>query len=171
MKRLNRKGFTLIELLAVVIILAIIVVVTVPTIINTISDARTQSIWNLAGSVARSYENMAAQDLLASNPTLQGAAIATNTWTCFNQRGNLAEILELSETDVKLDGTVPLADAGGELDLTKITSTSSCSAIRVKANGTAEVLLVAADGGRFQLNGKYVYALSSADGAGSNNAS
>ena len=48
MKKLNRKGFTLIELLAVIVILAIIVVVTVPTIISTISDARVQSIWNLA---------------------------------------------------------------------------------------------------------------------------
>ena len=177
MKKLNRKGFTLIELLAVIVIMAIIVVVTVPTIINTIADARVSSIWNLAGSVANSYDTAAAQDLLATNKALAGVE-ANSTWQCIgdlkatttNDNGtpedttddtttvtnSLADILDLSGNDVKLDGTAPTGD-------NPTVDTSTCSAIRVKSNGMAEVLLVAKDGGKFAISGKVVYALSSAD--------
>ena len=77
MKKLNRKGFTLIELLAVIVIMAIIVVVTVPTIINTIADARVNSLWNLAKTAANTYDNLVAQDMLSSNKVLDGIELST----------------------------------------------------------------------------------------------
>ena len=176
MKKLNRKGFTLIELLAVIVILAIIVVVTVPTIINTISDARVSSIWNLAGSTANSYDTLSAQDLLASDKVLAGVNVSG--WTCISKVTNasgktLDTILGLSGTDLVLTTT----DAGGS-DTTSLgtavdsgtgelvpanISQDTCSAIRVKDNGAAEVLLVAKSGGKFAISGKTVYGLSSDD--------
>lgn len=166
MKKLNRKGFTLIELLAVIVILAIIVVVTVPTIINTINDARKQSIWNLAGSLANSYDTTIAQDLLASSPAIPVANRATGTWACIND--TIAKKLDISSADVNLTGTngvstsVPLT--GAKIDVSKITNTT-CSAIRTNGSGAAEVLLVATTTGKFNISGKVVYALSTGSGA------
>ncbi len=166
MRKLNRKGFTLIELLAVIVILAIIVVVTVPTIISTISDARVQSIWNLAKETANSYDTAVAQDLLATTPTLKGAN-ATSTWQCIGDitqdtaaggdaSVTLADVLDLSDNDLVLDGTAP---TGASVNVTA----NTCSSIRVRDNGGAEVLLVAKTGGKFAISGKVVYALSSDD--------
>ena len=166
MKKLNRKGFTLIELLAVIVIMAIIVVVTVPTIINTIADARVNSIWNLSVATANSYDTSAAQDLLNTNKILSGVTANTH-WQCIgdletkdndgNVTNSLSKILDLSSTDLKLTGTAP---DGNNPTVTKGTT---CSAIRLKSNGSAEVLLVAEDGGKFAISGKTVYALSSKD--------
>ena len=161
MKKLNKKGFTLIELLAVIVILAIIVVVTVPTIINTINDARRQSIWNLAGSIANSYDTAVAQDLLASTPTISTGSRATSNWQCINDE--LVKKLDISEKDVNInkDGTVPVT-AAGEIDTTKI-QTSTCSAIRINSNGGAEVFLVSTTNGKFAIATKVVYALSTGE--------
>lgn len=181
MKKLNRKGFTLIELLAVIVILAIIVVVTVPTIISTISDARVQSLWNLAGETANSYDTAVAQDLLSPGTALQGlAAPADGSWKCIanitktetvdgkSVTTTLADVLELKEADLALakgfDGTtdasvVPSSkDTNGKYIIKK----NSCSAIRLKNDGAggAEVLLIAKNGGKFQVSGYTVYALS-----------
>lgn len=166
MKKLNRKGFTLIELLAVIVILAIIVVVTVPTIINTINDARKQSIWNLAGSLANSYDTTIAQDLLASSPAIPVANRATTAWTCINS--TIATKLDISDADVNLVGTTGVSETvpltGAEIDASKITS-NTCSAIRINNSGAAEVLLVATTTGKFNISGKVVYALSTGSGA------
>ena len=166
MKKLNRKGFTLIELLAVIVILAIIVVVTVPTIISTIADARVSSIWNLAGSVANSYDTAAAQDLLSPGKTLGGIENSvTTSWQCISSlsgdKGTLAEILDLSATDVRLGAsyTTPPTQTNGNW----VIADTTCSAIKVKANGAAEVFLIAEDGGKFAVSGKDVYAVSSED--------
>lgn len=167
MNKLNRKGFTLIELLAVIVILAIIVVVTVPTIISTISDARVSSIWNLAASTANSYDTAAAQDLLSPGKTLGGIENSvTTSWQCISSlsgdKGTLAEILDLSATDVRLASSytaVPTTDIDGNW----VIADTTCSAIKVKANGAAEVFLVAEDGGKFAVSGKTVYAVSSED--------
>ena len=181
MKKLNRKGFTLIELLAVIVILAIIVVVTVPTIISTIADARVSSIWNLAGSVANSYDTATAQELLSPGKALGGIEVTT-TWTCIGDtsltgtKGTLIEVLDLSATDLNLSATgAPstsnqIVKADGTIDASKITK-DTCSAIRVKANGAAEVLLVSNtnSSSKFAISGKVVYALSSADAGGTNN--
>ncbi len=165
MKKLNRKGFTLIELLAVIVILAIIVVVTVPTIITTISDARVNSIWNLAGETANSYDTGMAQELLSPGVALKGIA-ATGTWQCIASLKNssndtLADVLELKEDDLALtkgyDGkttatTAPISE-NGTVNITA----SSCSAIRIKDTGGAEVILIAKDGGKFAVSGYSVY--------------
>ena len=162
MKKLNKKGFTLIELLAVIVILAIIVVVTVPTIINTIADARVNSIWNLAVATANSYDTMSAQDMLASDKVLDGITVTSN-WSCISD--DLAEILDLSGTDVVLadelgDGFTTDATTGAVTLTEANISGETCSAIRLKSNGSAEVLLVANAGGKFDVSGSTVYALS-----------
>lgn len=168
MKKLNRKGFTLIELLAVIVILAIIVVVTVPTIISTIADARVQSIWNLAGETANSYNTGVAQDLLTPGKALQGAS-ATDAWKCLGSittatgstASNLAEVLDLSDNDLILTGTEPTDEAlaGNTYKPTQDT----CSAIKLNSSGGAIVFLNAKDGGKFAISGKAVYALSTED--------
>ena len=158
MKKLNKKGFTLIELLAVIVILAIIVVVTVPTIITTIEDARVNSIWNLAGSIANSYDTMVAQDLLASTSALGEGNYAKADWQCIGDinSGGLAEKLDLSSKDVVLTGTAPTGNIEGN------TTDATCSAIRLKSNGGAEVLLIATSTeGKFSISGKKVWAVSS----------
>ena len=174
MKKLNKKGFTLIELLAVIVILAIIIVVTVPTIINTIADARVNSLWNLAGSVANSYDTMAGQDLLSSNKTVsQFDLTAGGPWQCIGSLQKdigtasnpniikLADMLDLSAIDLELDGSGDNPAPSG--DITENTTTATCSAIRIKKNGSAEVLLIAKDGGKFAISGKKVWAVSSQD--------
>lgn len=166
MKKLNRKGFTLIELLAVIVILAIIVVVTVPTIISTIADARVQSIWNLAGETANSYDTGVAQDLLTPGKALQGAT-ATTSWQCIGAiattsgSSNLAKVLDLSENDLVLTGTAP-----SDADLASSSYAPAqgiCSAIKLNDAGGAVVFLNAKAGGKFAISGKSVYALSTAD--------
>ena len=155
MKKLNRKGFTLIELLAVIVIMAIIVVVTVPTIINTISDARVNSIWNLAVATANSYDTSAANDLIATTKVLEGVE-ANEGWQCIgtllvkdasgNVTKSLAEMLDLSKNDVNLGGDY---DATTDTGITSTINQNTCSAIKLKSNGSAEVLIVAKDGGKF----------------------
>ena len=184
MKKLNRKGFTLIELLAVIVIMAIILIVTVPNIIQSINDARVNSIHNLAVSVANTYDTAYGQDLIASSENKILGNIPENmkgTWQCIGDfasdgrlktNKSLAEVLGLSDTDVVLNGTVPAEDLTVEDNLKAITSVTSgptCSAIRLK-NGAAEVLLVATNGGRFYVAQYHTYALSTASKAGQNNA-
>ena len=171
MKKLNRKGFTLIELLAVIVIMAIILIVTVPNIIQSINDARVNSIHNLAVSVANSYDTMYGQDLLATDANKVLGDIperVTNTWKCIahldftstkGKKNKLADVLGLSKDDVNLGTTAPTMNEG-ELTTSAITS-DTCSAIRLK-NGKAEVLLVAKDGGRFYVAQNHTYAISTA---------
>lgn len=183
MKNLNRKGFTLIELLAVIVILAIILVVTVPNIINSISDARLSSIHNLAKSVANTYDTAFAQDLVATDANkLLGdipSRVLTNTWTCIGdskmtsttgQKKALKEILGLSDNDLILTGTAP-SIAGISITTTELNSlsdTGTCSAIKIY-NGSAQVLLVAKQGGKFYVAQKQTFALST-DAAGTQKA-
>lgn len=162
MKKLNRKGFTLIELLAVIVIMAIILIVTVPNIINSISDARVSSIHNLAVSAANTYNTAYAQDLVASdeNKVLGNLSDSvTSTWKCIGSitdgSKTLAGVLGLTETDVVLNQTDTAKVA---TDTATITS-EFCSSIRLN-NGSVEVILVAADGGKFDVSGKTVYAYS-----------
>ena len=175
MKKLNRKGFTLIELLAVIVIMAIILIVTVPNIIQSINDARTNSIHNLAVSAANSYNTAYGQDLVATNKVLGDIPEEiTEGWQCIgdfapgkalNTTKSLAEVLGLSASDVVLDATTnddKMTDekltVNASTGKSGVTSTT-CSAIRLK-NGGAEVVLVAANGGRFYVAQKITYAYS-----------
>jgi len=172
MKKLNRKGFTLIELLAVIVILAIILVVTVPNIIQSINDARINSIHNLAVSAANTYNTAYGQDLVATagNKVLGNIPEKiTSNWQCIGTLDSaadkkLSEVLGISSNDVVLTGTVP-----SETGLTNIKK-DHCSAIRIH-NGGAEVILVASEGGRFYVAQKVTYAYSKATAGAQNNAS
>ncbi len=160
MKKLNRKGFTLIELLAVIVILAIIVVITVPTVLNSVGDAKLTSLWELSEQVASNYDKIVAEDSIATVKTLSEAEQVPSTWTCIGSLGKLAEILELSDTNIVLTGEAPTGDISSDTS----TITASCSAIRIRNNGSAEVLLIAQpSGGKFSVSGKKVWALSTQD--------
>jgi len=169
MKKLNRKGFTLIELLAVIVIMAIILIVTVPNIIQSIGDARTNSIHNLAVSAANSYNTAYGQDLVATTKILGNIPEKiTNDWQCIGAftsgtTGNgsnkdLATVLGLNASDVVL------GDKNGNVPDTGAITQNTCSAIRLN-NGSAEVVLVAAQGGRFYVAQQITYAYSKATAA------
>ena len=57
MKKLNRKGFTLIELLAVIVVLAIVLVVTIPSVLNSMNNARTDQFKNAVATVEKYMED------------------------------------------------------------------------------------------------------------------
>ena len=171
MKKINRRGFTLIELLAVIVILAIIVVATVPTIINTIADARVNSIWNLAKATANSYNNLVAQDMLASEKVLEKINLGSG-WKCIgtHQREmgvDLVSILDLSVSDLNLGGNFDNSSKnwdGSKPEMPEGYPTeNTCSLIRLNDNGGAEILLIAKKGGKFDVDGKVVYAFSFED--------
>lgn len=177
MKKLNRKGFTLIELLAVIVIMAIILIVTVPNIIQSINDARTNSIHNLAVSVANTYNTAYGQDLVATDKVLGNIPEKVNsTWQCIgdiysDNNGtkvrDLSDVLGLSNADLVL--TVE-ADAEGNKKIANETNlgasnyTDYCSSIRIY-NGGAEVILIAKQGGRFYVAQETTYAYSEASSA------
>ena len=56
MKRLNNKGFTLIELLAVIVILAVVLVVTIPSVLNSMKNAR-QGAYDESIDIIEKYVN------------------------------------------------------------------------------------------------------------------
>ena len=177
MKKLNRKGFTLIELLAVIVIMAIILIVTVPNIIQSINDARTNSIHNLAVSVANTYDTAYGQDLVATNKVLGNIPeYMKSTWQCIGDLDDntaitkdLSEVLGLNATDVVLRGNVPsTTTAALTEDELKAITTNTCSAIRLKNGAAAEVLIVAATGGRFYVAQYHTYAVSTASTFGQN---
>ena len=178
MKKLNRKGFTLIELLAVIVTMAIIVVVTVPTIINTISDARVNSLWNLSVATANSYDTIVAQDMIATNKVLDGINLGTG-WKCIGTHKrelgvDLVSILDLPVTDLNLGGDYD--NSGKNWDGSKpempdgYPTEGTCSLIRLKDNGKAEIVLIAKKGGKFDVSGKIVYAYSYEDKGATNDA-
>ena len=177
MKKLNRKGFTLIELLAVIVIMAIILIVTVPNIIQSINEARVNSIHNLAVSVSNTYNTAFGQDLVATtNNKVLGniPEYISGDWQCIGDldtesntsiNKNLSEVLGISANDVVLTAATE-ADKMTDEKLVVNSSTgksgitaTTCSAIRLK-NGSAEVVLVAANGGRFYVAQNVTYAYS-----------
>ena len=56
MERLNNKGFTLIELLAVIVILAVVLVVTIPSVLNSMKNAR-QGAYDESIDIIEKYVN------------------------------------------------------------------------------------------------------------------
>ena len=82
MKKLNRKGFTFIELLAIIVILAIIMVVTIPTVLNSLDNAKIGQLENAANSVAEWLEKQYSLNELGS--ISGGASPAYTTWSGYN---------------------------------------------------------------------------------------
>lgn len=180
MKKLNKKGFTLIELLAVIVILAIIVVVTVPTILNSIKDARLSSFHSLSKEVANWYDTSVAQDQLAltGEKILGTLAHIDSTvdytdgeWYCLadienEDNKNLAQLYGLSDNDVVIVAeTVPSFNSQGCAE-GPYGDDIECSVIRIN-NGRAEIVLMAKENGKFDTNGRQgTYAPSYASNAG-----
>ena len=69
MKKLNKKGFTLVELLAVIVILAVIMVITIPTVLNSMGDAR-QSAFETAVTTVQDYMKKQIEACSLGNPSL-----------------------------------------------------------------------------------------------------
>ena len=67
MKKLNKKGFTLIELLAVIVVLAIVMVVAIPSILNSVDDAKKTSLQNATATVALWFTKQYELTLLGTN--------------------------------------------------------------------------------------------------------
>ena len=172
MKKLNRKGFTLIELLAVIVIMAIILIVTVPNIIQSIGDARVNSIHNLAVSAANTYNTAYGQDLVATanNKVLGNIPEEVNgTWKCIGdiystdstgaKLRELSDILGISDNDVILTNNDNPQKVAEPAFIKNGMTANHCSSIRIY-NGGAEVILVAKNGGRFYVAQKTTYAYS-----------
>lgn len=66
MKKLNRKGFTLIELLAVIVVLAIIIVVTIPSVIDSMNNAKSKQLENAVGTVTEWFTKQYELDTLGT---------------------------------------------------------------------------------------------------------
>lgn len=181
MKKLNSKGFTLIELLAVVVVLAIVLVVTIPSVINSMRNAKLSQLHNLSMSVAQWYDKATESDDLGFDDNILGnipEILADSEWHCLKDAINtannesLVSIYGLNENDINIGGDVPDASNNdhfyepGEDDTVlagmadfEVTS-NICSGIRVK-NGKAEVYLVAKDDGKFDVGwGETAYAVS-----------
>ena len=167
MKKLNEKGFTLIELLAIIVILAIILIVTIPTVLDSINDARLSGLHSQAKEIATWYTDGVASDELAfgGSEYVQVVGDAPETlkdheWHCLSGvTTTTGKTLFTSANDLKSDGTA-YSGSGNP-------TASTCSSIKVTADDSVEVLLVATTGGRFQVGGadKVTFALSTASKA------
>lgn len=140
MKKLNNKGFTLIELLAVIVILAIIMVVTIPTVLNSMGNARQNTFNTSANTVADWVEKeySLAQIQNADNAFVD--VCGTNGSEC--AKNSATEILNLSDTTKKANGQKLLKAAG-----VKDTNYSSVT-IKI-TDGRACVTLTASTSGDF----------------------
>ena len=72
MKKLNRKGFTLIELLAVIVILAVVMVVTIPSVLNTMANAKRSQALNALTTIEK-YVNDQIDKCNVHDTTITGA--------------------------------------------------------------------------------------------------
>ena len=175
MKRLNNKGFTLIELLAVVVILAIVMGIAGTSVLNSINNSRTSSLYSAAQTAANNLNTWVAEDALVTTDNKQklGSVFIgyfqtknKDTWVCLNgikiqnASGNttmtdLYNVLGFSNTDVaitSLGSTNINANAmtSASTTATSVTTGQSCSAIKYNSTtGSYEILLVANQGGKF----------------------
>ena len=145
MKKLNRKGFTLIELLAVIVILAIVLVVTIPSVIDTMNDARDRSLENAANTVEEWFTKQYEIQVLGSS---LGSGTNDDAYKTFigvdaNSQLNAFPTTETSLTKAVLEAA-GINDADKNIDL---------SNSKVNLNGTKIcVKLKARVGGSFYVN-------------------
>lgn len=86
MKR-NKKGFTLVELLAVIVVLAIIMIIAIPSVMESMNNARRNSFAIYAQKVMNTVQAKVQSDLLSGNtvatcytlPTLMGTGVGNYT--------------------------------------------------------------------------------------------
>ena len=80
--KLNKKGFTLIELLAVIVILAVIMAVTIPTVLNTMGDARQNTLETSAQTLAEWIEKEYSLALIGNADSAFTTMCGTTGSTC-----------------------------------------------------------------------------------------
>ena len=130
----KRNGFTLVELLAVIVILAIILVIAVPSIMNTIDDAKKGSFESSAKLIAANAETywLTQQTLGKELPT----SVECSDVASFDQQ---------SECKVSLSGTgaatvsIKGSDKFAGLYICGATKTTA-SASKTKADGCTPAL-------------------------------
>lgn len=191
MRKLNKKGFTLIELLAVIVILAIIIMLVFPQITNVMNSSKVSLIHSKAKELSKWWDTTtSADELMVSSSewtipadlrefiTGDGVTVdgtkkgGVGNWVCIGDvkttNHNLAEIMEITDTEFNLTGFITnLPDADEDVPsngkIPELTN-KNCSAIRYRANEGIDILLVAKSGGRQYIAGKTTYAFSSATG-------
>lgn len=185
LKRLNRKGFTLIELLAVIVILAIVMGIAATSVLTSINNSRSSSLYSVAQNAANTINTWVSEDMLITNNSNKHLG---DTWIANSQTGNWI-CLGFDGTGTNKVGTIKqITNAGSATDLTsalslnttdfvfKPTGTYSagsttaepgCSAIKYnKATGGYEIVLVAKNGGKYYVSSdKTHFAYSRANGA------
>ena len=138
MKRLNKKGFTLIELLAVIVILAVVMVITIPSVLNSMSAAKSGQLQNAADVVSKwltdNYEiSLAAAELgTGTMDSTYASAVGTSAATYWNTSRNIASLLQVAG----------VADPG----------TNISTAYAIKQGNKICVTLTANSGGSFYVN-------------------
>ena len=163
MKKLNRKGFTLIELLAIIVILAIIMVVTLPTMLDSMSSAKTGQLSNAAASVEDWFKKQNTLVVMGKDAT--GNWVASSTFTDYlDDIGDNDGIFEIGDEDfskvtTEKNLTVAALEAAGIADPAKnlMTATDAAAGVAVSTvkynGGKACVTLVAKPGGSFYVEG------------------
>lgn len=125
----NKKGFTLIELLAVIVILAVVLVVTIPTVLSSMGNAKTQTFENTVNSITEWFEKEYQSSLIDKADTE-----FTTFWTS-----------KSTGTVYALDNTVAAAAGINKVDNFDITN----SKILIKSSGRVCIKLVASSTGDF----------------------
>ena len=115
MKKLNRKGFTLIELLAVIVILAVVLVVTIPSVIDTMNDARAKSLQNAANTVEEWFTKQYEIETLGA--TL-GSGTNDSAYTTFKGSNNFTTSqMPLTSEVLKAAGVSDTTGLSGTIEL------------------------------------------------------
>lgn len=146
MKKLNRKGFTLIELLAIIVILAIIMVVTLPTMLDSMSSAKTGQLSNAAASVQDWIKKQ--ETLIAMGKDASGEWLASDSYKTFlgataanpfNPSTHKLTSTAKTLTAAALEDA-GIADPDTNIDLTgstvKLNGTKICVVLKAKVGGS-----------------------------------
>lgn len=137
MKKLNRKGFTLIELLAVIVVLAIVLVVTIPSVLNSMNNARTDQFKNAVATVEKYMKDQ----IDACN--LGDTTLAPYEESIFNNNS-----CEIKNTDDVVDSAVILTivkNAGYTLAINASDKTADFASITITTAGKVAAATAGAD--------------------------
>ena len=189
-RKLNNKGFTLIELLAVVVILAIVMGIAATSVLTSINNSRKSSLVSTSQNLANTLNTWVSEDMVSPKAvdkklgdTFMGTGAGGSgdgNWHCLvddtfkiNNGGSVAKLstaLSLSDKDIVLRGNVPVKpykNATGDSTIKVEGDSKTCSAFRYnKTTGAFEVLLVAAEGGKYWVSNTGNFAFSRASATG-----
>ena len=174
-KKLNNKGFTLIELLAVVVILAIVMGIAATSVLNSINNSRTSSLYSTAQNAANTLNTWVAEDMLITDNSKKHLG---DTWITNSQTGNWICLGQSSIANITNAGTSASLMNALSLNATDLiivpdgtfnhnSTDPNCSALKYnKSTGGYEVVLVAKNGGKYYVSSETShYAYSRAKGA------